>query len=143
MTLVAVFAALGFVNTRFSLAGPAAIELQRMTLSYSWVATHGRVSSLRRVDAGIAFPIFALGLVIVFVFVASLFVLPGLASLLNLFATLPTAEACRMLFRALAFQLSIFLLLLYLLAFAFWLLMTAARALEYQESTDAGGGTAP
>jgi hypothetical protein len=138
LTLIAAFAAAGFVNTRLSLAGPAAIDLQRMTLSYSWRATHGRLLGLRCVDAGIAVPIFGLGVVTVGIFLASL-LLPGLANLLALFATLPTAEACRLFLRALAFPLSILMLLLYLLALAFWSLLTAARALEYRASRDAGG----
>jgi hypothetical protein len=127
----------GFVNSRLSLAGPAAIDLQRMTLAYSWNATHGHVSSLRRIDAGIALPIFGLGVVVLFIFLVSLLVSAEFANLPALFATLPTAEACRLFLRA--FRLAILLLLFYLLALTFWSLLTTARALEYRALRDVGG----
>jgi hypothetical protein len=138
LALIAAVVMAGFVNSRLSLAGPAAIDLQRMTLAYSWNATHGRVTSLRRVDAGIALPVFGLGAIIVLIFLVSL-LLPGFKNLAALFTTLPLLEACKLFLRAVAFPVGILMLLFYLLALAFWSLQTVARALEYRAVREIGG----
>jgi hypothetical protein len=139
VALLAGVVAVGFVGTRVSLAGPAAIATQRLGLWTSWRVSRGHIGWLRRIEAGASLPLLLLGVLVLLLGAAWIATAPGVADLPIAFATLPMGQACAKLWQLIGLRLLALLPVLYLLALLFLSVAAVARGLAYRAAT----GTAP
>jgi hypothetical protein len=120
LTLLVSLPVLGWIDTRLSLSGPAAIERQHINLSASWHSTDHNITSIRRVGALVMAP--AAIAILLLLFLVLFLSMHGI-----------TAAVCTQYLARFQYLLPSFLLLLYLLLLYLVALFITARALEYQE----------